>query len=120
MKFNLETQLLDLNGEPATQTTPLGIDDKGNYKGFKEIKLTVGLVIKTALNYTDKETKPDLAKLVERGKKILSINKNVSPDFNTHELTDLKDQMVKAGFDALVIAQMDEIIETKPSSPKKA
>jgi len=115
MKFNLDTQLLGLDGQPATQTIGLGLDiSTGRPISFKEEKLTVGMVLKSALNQVAREgEKTPLEKLVQRGKWILQINKGSSPDFKVEEQAEIKKLCVDAGFSPIVIAQIDELIEAK-------
>lgn len=116
MKFNLSHQLLGLDGQPATQTIANGFDMKtGQPLGFKEEPLTVGMVLKTALNFQDKEEKMSLEDAVKRGKWIMSINKDASPDFKVEDQALIKKLCLSAGFAPIVIVQIDELIENKGS-----
>jgi len=113
MKFDLTKQLIGMNGQPALENVPTGIDSNGKYYGFTQEPLTVAVLLKQALNHTDKDTKPDMAKLVERGKFILQINKGISPDFKVDQLTEIKQLLAASGCNAVFFAQIDEIIENK-------
>jgi hypothetical protein len=114
MKFDLSTQLVDLDGQPATQTTATGYDENGKAKGFKEVPLTLGLVLKTAFNtQSEKDKETSLEKLIQRGKWIMSINKGVSPDFKVEEQAEIKTLCRNAGFTPIVLVQIDELIEKK-------
>jgi len=113
MKFDLKKQLIGLDGQPATQTTANGYNLDGSPKSLTEQPLTVGLVLKSALNHITKEKPLTLEQSVKRGKWIMAINKGDSPDFKVEEQAELKTAVLEAGFAPVVVAQMDEIIEAK-------
>lgn len=113
MKFDLNKQLVSLDGTLATQTIANGYNPDGSPKELKEIPLTVGLVLKSALNYQGKDGKLELDDAVKRGKWIMSIQQNVCPDFKVEEQAKIKQLVVDAGFSPIIIAQIDEIIEKK-------
>jgi len=114
MKFDLTKQLIGLDGQPATQIVETSIDlTTGRPKGYKEEPLTVGMVLKTALNAQKQGVETPLDKLIQRGKWIMSINKGVSPDFKVEEQAEIKKLCQDAGFAPIVIAQINELIESK-------
>lgn len=113
MKFDLKKQLVSLDGTLATQTVANGYNADGTPKSLTEIPLSVGLVLKAAFNFTSKENKLDLNEAVQRGKWIISINKDICPDFKVEDQAKIKQLCVDAGFNPIIIAQIDEIIENK-------
>jgi hypothetical protein len=113
MKLDLTKQLFDLEGKPATQTTVTGYNKDGSPKEVIEVPLTLALVLKTALNFVPKENGPEVDVLVKRGHWIISITKNECPDFKVEDLTEIKQQCKLAGFNPIVLAQVDALIEGK-------
>lgn len=114
MKFeNLNYQLLDLSGDKATQTTVKGYNQDGTPKAIEEIPLTLGYALKTAFNFKGKDETVSFEDMVKRGNWCLLINKGESPSFDSAEQKELKDLILKAGFNPIVIAQINSIIENK-------
>ncbi len=113
MKFDLKKQLIGLDGQPATQTVANGYNLDGSPKSVVEQDLTVGLILKAALNHVTKEKPLTLDQSVKRGKWIMAINKGDSPDFKVEEQAEIKTAVLEAGFGPIIVAQIDEIIEAK-------
>ena len=113
MKLNLEMQLVGLDGQPATQTEATGYDEKGQPKSFKESPLTIGVVVRAALNTVKKDSSPTMEEAIKRGRWALAIGKGVSPDFKLDDQSFVKKCVYEAGFNPIVIAQLDEYFETK-------
>jgi len=116
MKLNLEMQLFGLDGQPATQTEITGYDEKGQAKGIKEVPLTVGLVIRQALNTIKKDSNPSLEDSIKRGKWALAIGRGISPDLKIDDQSYVKKCVNEAGFNPIIVAQMDNYFESKGKS----
>lgn len=113
MKFNLEQQLVGLDGEPTTQTTVNGYNSDGSPKEIVEVPLTISVVLRAAFNTTKKDSPLSVEDAVKRGKWIMAINKKQSPDFKVEEQAEIKKLCIDAGFTPIIIAQIDELIEGK-------
>ncbi len=112
MKLNLEKQFIDMDGEPAVINVPTGFTETGEAKGYKEVKYTVGYILKGVLNHKPAETKDTPELMVKKGNMILQIIKGESPDFTVEDLAMIK-QLASAAFNPLIVAQLNAEIEAK-------
>ena len=113
MKIDLRKQLVDLQGEPTFQTTAKGYNLDGSPKELIEVPLTFALVIKTSLNYMDRE-KPNTPEVsFKRGELICKINEslaeNTEVDFTAEQITDIKELAIKAGFPPITVYQLSKV-----------